>query len=110
MKRIAYLALALGLTLVSCQPSWESEKETFVTSCQESYISSFKNTVGSEYIDAVNLDELDKLAESQCECIFSEVQKKYDTPEEAYSQGYDKLFEDVKGCEPSEDQLNKLLK
>ncbi len=112
MKRITYLVFALGLILVSCnnKSAWDEEEEAFVGGCQESYVSSFKSTLGAENLDAVNLDELDKLANRQCSCMFEAIKEKYDTPEEALSKGYDKLMEEVKDCEPSDEDLDKLLK
>lgn len=111
MKQSIYLLLAMGLVLVSCNQGWdENEKEEFTTSCEEGYVTKFKSTLGPEYIDEVDLDELDKLAERQCDCIYEAIKEKYETPEEAYSKGIDAVMEEVKGCDATDEELDKLLK
>ncbi|MCR9171214.1 MAG: hypothetical protein NXI10_01890 [bacterium] len=112
MKYTIYLTLAAGLVLASCssESAWDAEKEAFVSSCEKSYVSSFKSTLGAENMGAVNLDELDNLAEKQCDCMFESIREKYDTPEEANAKGVDKLMEEVKECEPTDADLDKLLK
>ena len=112
MKRIIFSALALGLVLASCnsKSSWESQEESFMSGCTSSYVSSFKQSLGEEYLDQVNMEELDKIAESQCSCVFESMKAKYDTPEEALSKGIDALVDETEGCDPTEEDLDKLLK
>ena len=110
MKQSIYLILALGLVLGSCQRTWEDEKEDFTSSCEESYVESFKSSFGPEAMQEVNQDALEKLAERQCSCIFESVQAKYDSPDDAYDKGIDAVMEEIDGCEPTDEELDKLLK
>ena len=66
--------------------------------------------MGTEYVHLVDLDELDKLANGQCKCMFESIKEKYETPEEALSKGYDNLMKEVSNCDPSDAELDKLIK
>jgi hypothetical protein len=110
MKRFTLLLLASGLVLVACKRTWNDEEEVFMTSCQDSYLESFKSSLRPEIMQEVNQNELEKLAERQCSCIMESVKSKYDSPDEAYAKGIDALMEEVEGCDPTEKELDKLLK
>ena len=110
MKRSIYLLLTIGLVLVSCQRTWEDEKEEFTTSCEESYVRSFKNALTPEVLSEVDMDELDKLAEKQCDCVYNSIKEKYKDPQEAYDKGIDAVMEEVKGCDATDEELDKLIK
>lgn len=110
MKQSFYLLIGAGLVLASCARSWESEKEEFITSCEKSYIESFKNALEPEVLNQIDLNNLDDLATQQCDCLYNAIKDKYETPEEAYSKGIDAVMEEVSGCDPKEEELDKLFK
>lgn len=90
--------------------SWEAAKKSFMNSCEDSYVRSFKGALTPEVLDMIDLGELDKLAVQQCGCMFEGIKKRYDSPEDAFANGYDQLMEDVEGCEPAEEELDNLFK
>lgn len=120
MKRLTFMSLMLGLVLASCGnnevkeeekgESWETNKETFMNSCQKSALQSSKSAMGPEVLSMIDETKLEALIESQCACQFQEIKSKYKTPEEAFEKGVDKVIEGISGCEPSEEEINDLFK
>jgi len=115
------MTLMLGFVLVSCGnnneekeeakgESWESNKETFMNSCQESALQSSKSAMGPEVLSMIDETKLENLIESQCDCQFQEIKSKYKTPEDAFEKGVDKVIAELNGCEPSEEEINDLFK
>lgn len=117
MKQSIYLLLAVGFVLFSCtseeeaqEKAWDDAEKSFTSSCEKSYVDGFKSSLTPEIVQMVDMDELDKLADSQCGCMFDKIKEKYETPEEAFLNNYSKLMEEVEGCEPTEAELDKLMK
>lgn len=111
MKRTIYFTLATSFVLASCnQKGWtEENKKEFVGNCKSSFISSFESTMG-ENMHMVDKEELKKVADRYCNCSYETIEKKYKSPEEAFSKPIDRLLEEAEGCEPTEKEASKLLK
>lgn len=110
-SKIVLTLFVFGMTVLSCaeKEKWpEQTRVEFVTSCEASFLESFKSGVG-DLIDQIDNDKLQAMAASNCSCQYEAMQNNYDSAEEAFKHSLEEQLEIGAHCEPTDEAINDLL-
>lgn len=101
----------LGMLLVSCseKEKWpEKTRIEHIENCTLSFIETFEAGLG-DLMSEVNKEKLDKLAETNCSCIYESMKINYDSAEEAFKHTTDEIIANSTHCEATAAQIDDLL-